>query len=756
MAVRTRRRALRWRARVASLTTAAAVTVAGLAVTASGATYAEEKRSLRDQLGAPRAIDLLASSSRAQRLRGIALLNAQLNGPSGLESVTKPASARAERAAKKRRNHARQVLVAALGSDGQAKTTVERLAIVRALADWAGEADVRQAFAEFGLHARSNRSPEIAEQIRGTAALALARSGDSEAYEQLGVMLRVGGETGDVIADALTAYPPKDPEWVVAGSRRPTVPFLEALSMHDTPAVRKLLRKAVSHTRAPIRAKAALVLNDLGDPETKGLAEYWLKADSPPVLQLAAFEILCQHEPAAAAAHLPRLLNRAATARAALVISRRCGAQPLTKPLIAVLGRDEDPGWVVAVMRALGAIDAVGDSKATAAVVQHFPSATTGALAARALAESEANAAPIPMAVMAAALRDEKARRNAARAVMGAWIQGGSRIDLEPAGLRPALEQLLASGSSDGKAGSHDASEANEANDDRALGAWGLSVLDKERGRQLLASDDVVVAAGAARGWLDAGRESASLAKRAAAEKDPDARWAFAGSLVDIESARGVPTSILVAWTDDAPLLAPLAARALAARDDSHARGAVQSLMGSPSVHIRSHVADGLGYATNPDAIARLRRLYLDGEATVRLAAVRALARRREEAGRPLLTLAARYDVDPRVRSVAGRGLHAPGSKSAKGAPAKRRFFGGVRLRGDTYDAQTKPLLIADGTGLLRPMRPAADGWIGFVGLEPGDETSDFTVVSVPGAKAKPGKARKSPARKPGTVESGP
>lgn len=752
MAVRNRRRASVLSRRRAVLLAVTAAVWAGLVVTPSGATRAEDKRSVRDQIGAQRAIDLLASASRAERLRGIALLNAQLNGPSGIEggaADTPHVSDRTTRAVKKRRNHARQALVAALKADGQAKTAVERLAVVRALADWAGDADVRQVFVEFGLHARSVRAPEVAIQVRGTVALALARSGDSDAYEQLGVVLAVGGATGDLVAEALTAYPPKDPGWVLAGSRHPTVPFLRALSARDTPSTRKLLRKAVGHTRAPIRAKAALVLDEFGDSETQGLAEYWLKEDSPPVTRLAAFEILCKRDPAAAAAHLPRLLNRVTTGRAAIEIARRCAKEPLTKRLVAVLGRDEDLQWVAAVMGALGAVD---DAKATAALVRYFPSATTGALAARALAEHEAGASS--MALLTAALRDEATRRNAARAIMGAWIQGGAQAELEPAALRPALEQLLAS--SDG--------------DDRSLGAWALAFLNEERGQRLLASKDLIVAASAARGWLDTGRNGAAIARRAAVEKDATARRAFAVSLVDIENAAWVPTSTLTAWVDDDPLLAPLAARALAARDDAHARSAVQSLMArtgaGSAAHLRAHVADGLGYAGDPDAVARLSELYRSGEPSVRLAAIRALARRHEKAREPVLALAARYDIDRHVRDAARRALGmevtptGSGGRSAVGTTAggaqKRRFFSHVEPLDESSEARPTSLLVADRTGILRPLQPSADGWIALVGLETGGEAEDITVVTPPESGSAPNEASESAAPRRGTVDSGP
>jgi cellulose synthase operon protein C len=736
MAVRTNRQG---RKRAGAL-----AAIAAFAVALSSTALAEQKRSVRDRIGAERAIELLASSSRDERLRGIAQLNAQLNTPFAKVSGTKAANA-----AKKRRNHAKQALVAALKEKGQAKTAVERLAVVRALADWAHEAAVMQALTEFGLHARSVRSPDLAMQVRGTAALALARSGEIDAYKQLGTQLIAGDATGSLIAEALIVYPPKDPDWVLAGARRPTVPFLRVLATRDTPATRKLLRKTVKEPRASVRAKAALVLDDFGDAETKGLATVWLERGSAPVLQLAGFEILCRHNPTAAAKHLPRLLNRVVTGRAAIEISRRCGALALTQPLVAALARDEDPEWVAAVLRALGAI---GGREATQVVVAQFSSETMGALAADALANNDGGTATT--AVMREAMRDNKTRRNATRAVLGAWIQSGMPQEKEPEGLRPALEGLLAARSDT----IHMAQKGREAQtphaiqavqatqaaddyarqveltkDDNALGAWGLAILDEARGRQLLASKDPIVVAGAARGWLDAGRDGAGLAERAAGQTNLTTRRAFALSLLDIKNAHQIPTSILVTWVESDPSLKPLAARALAARDDAHARSVVASLLNSADKHVQSHLADGLGYATHPDAVSRLRRLYMNGNAAVRLAAIRALARRDESAGKPTLVLAAHYDIDRRVRDtarvavgqpitpVAVRGA-APATSSepaepGAGATQYRRFFSHVTRVEDSFDTLREPLLVADDTGLLRPLSPAEDGWVGFVGV---------------------------------------
>lgn len=727
MAVRSKE--ARFRVSATARAALVATAVATCLLTLSGATGAEPKRSVREQIGAERAVDLLESSSVESRLRGIALLNAQLNGPSGVdEAPSSPTAAtdpRMMRAATKRRNHAKRKLVAALGATGQSKTAKERLAIVRALADWAEEAEVMQALTEFGLHARSVRQPEVAFQVRGTTALALARSGDADAYKQLGVMLTAGDTTGDLIAEALTTYPPEDPDSVLAGSRRPTVPFLNTLATHDSPATRKFLRDAIKNPRAPLRAKAALVLDAFGDPETKGLAEFWLKQKSnPPVLQLAAFEILCRHDARAAAEHLPRLLNRPVTARAAVEISRRCGAGALTKPLVPVLEWDEDPNWVTEVMRALGAI---GDERATTTLVERFSSGETGALAAHALAENERGAASTSASVVTAALANEKTRRNAARAVLGSWIQRGAPPEGVPPELRSALEKLSAS----------------SADDDKALGAWGLAFIDEERGRQLLASKESVIVASAARGWVDAGRDGSALAQRAVSETDLETRRAFAVSLIDIDSAQSVPTSVLVEWVEGDPLLAPLAARALAARDDAHARSAVASLLNAASVHARAHVADGLGYARNPDAIARLNTLYLDGERAVRLAAVRALARRRDPARRGVLTSAARYDIDTRVRDTARQALGqpltpkaavaAPPGQTPRGRSGSRRFFSHVARIEDSFDPHRGPVLVADDTGLLRPMQPAQDGFLAFVGEDACDnDASTKLEVVVP------------------------
>ena len=103
----------------------------------------------------------------------------------------------------------------------------------------------------------------------------------------------------------------------------------------------------------------------------------------------------------------------------------------------------------------------------------------------------------------------------------------------------------------------------------------------------------------------------------------------------------------------------------------------------------------------------------------------------------------------------AGSGMRTAAGTTAGGAP-RRRFFSHVELLDESSEARPTSILVADGTGILRPMQPSADGWVGFVGLETGGEAENITVVIPPESESAPNEASESAAPRRGTVDSGP
>jgi hypothetical protein len=129
-------------------------------------------------------------------------------------------------------------------------------------------------------------------------------------------------------------------------------------------------------------------------------------------------------------------------------------------------------------------------------------------------------------------------------------------------------------------------------------------------------------------------------------------------SLASFESAQLVPSDVLLDLIEARGLGAPLAARALAARDSRSLRPKLLALLSNDDALLRSHVALGLGRSSESSALGVLTRAYrFETDASVRLAIVRALATRREPARERSLRLARDLDGSPAVRQAAALGL---------------------------------------------------------------------------------------------------
>jgi hypothetical protein len=201
-------------------------------------------------------------------------------------------------------------------------------------------------------------------------------------------------------------------------------------------------------------------------------------------------------------------------------------------------------------------------------------------------------------------------------------------------------------------------------------------------------------------------------------ESDPGAergrREALVPGLLARHDGGKVPTRVLESWVEEGGASAPLAARALAVRDDEETLGRLARLLGSGAPALRSHVALGLGRSPRPDAAGRLVDAYtFETEAGVRRAIVRALSWRKEPQRERALRLAAALDPDRATRALARQAL--------RGLPAPERTggdlvawiqvdgaAGATALRWERPDGLVVPV-VTDGDGaLLVPGLPAA------------------------------------------------
>jgi hypothetical protein len=108
-------------------------------------------------------------------------------------------------------------------------------------------------------------------------------------------------------------------------------------------------------------------------------------------------------------------------------------------------------------------------------------------------------------------------------------------------------------------------------------------------------------------------------------------RAALGVGLLSWDGADRVPTEKLVARLEQGDPLAPLLARALAARDSADLRPVVENLLSSGDPSVRGHTALGLARSRHPGAVALLEEAYrFETDPSVRRAgSARAPGRRR-------------------------------------------------------------------------------------------------------------------------------
>jgi hypothetical protein len=255
-------------------------------------------------------------------------------------------------------------------------------------------------------------------------------------------------------------------------------------------------------------------------------------------------------------------------------------------------------------------------------------------------------------------------------------------------GLGAALETLLAS----------------SVPADRAAGAWGQAARDPARAITLLSHSDRVVVCAAARAALSP-EVAPTAAERLAKEKDPVVRTALAIALAREPSARLVPTKLLTELALGGGPAAPIAAKALAARDE---RATIDLLLGSSDPLVRTHVALGLSDNRDPAVVGLLsRRFKFETDASVRYAMVVALSRRSETSRRVTLREAADLDGDTRVRQAARRAL------SGSRLPALPRGTGTLWLSlvaSQKGGAVSQEAMIGMPSGLSLPVVADPDG----------------------------------------------
>jgi hypothetical protein len=525
--------------------------------------------------------------------------------------------------------------------------------------------------------------------VRETAALSLAKSGHAAALEALGTALRQGGTTAELAELALLAHPPRNLAPVLRARGAPTVALVRALGELGDQRGFHVLRDAASRGGPEVRAEASVALTRLGDLETVELARHWLKTEKNPLLRIAATRILCMTHTADRGAAIAGLLLSPDTHAAGLELALAAPHPSLSAPLAATLPALEPPG-VRTTLSALGRIPGAGAVKLLGAELAKPDRAAAAAYALGLAVDEQATY------VLESASRQALTRRLAARA----GVVRAVTLAEPPRALQVTLETLL---------GSRDAG-------DRAVGAWGLAVLDRRRGRELLHSRDTVIVRAVARAALDE-PFAIDAAQRLLVESEPVTRAALSIALAHLAAAERIPTKLVVFLLDEVPAAAPLAARVLARRNPPDLRSRVEALQTSSDPLLRAHTALGMSEGDPALALGALSRMYrYETDAAVRRAIVSGLGRLPPSRLRhDTLELAASLDPDPEARQ---RARFAP-------SLARRQSFGQEPLWVEVTEAapgaQAQFAVLAIlATDLALPAVPDPDGIVSMIGLPAG------------------------------------
>lgn len=582
-----------------------------------------------------------------------------------------------------------ELLAKSLEPGGDAKTFEERLTAVRALAAHARSPIARPALARI-MASASTEDESVEVLVRGTAALALARSGEPAGIEVLGKALRQEGPVAQAAAMALVAHPPRDLGPIVRSRGALTLGLVEALEELGDQRAFHALRGFAKYGPAEHKARAALALTRLGDYETVAVARHWLRTEKEPALRLAAGEILTLSAEPDAPRALLALLSKPETADRALALAL-ANPSPALVPTLAKRLETAEPSTAPAL---IGAIGRAGGERAATVLERELSRTERAASAAYALAlfpDSRGGE------VLEGALGRPATRRLAARALVIRALRLGQRAS----GLGEALDALLAS----------------SVAADRAAGAWGHAALDPNKAVELVAHEDLVVVRAAARTAL--GRRAAIAAvEQLGTTSDPLTRTALAIGLCHAAGAERAPTRLLAELVAEGGPAAPLAARALAARDASPDRPQLETLLASGDPVVRAHVALGLAESDDPSALGLLAKHYrTERDAAVRHAVVIALSQRREASRERTLRLAADLDPDSRVRQAARR---ARAGSRLSALPVGGGTFWLELVDSGTGTGSARGALVSTPSGVGLPVVSDPDGLITLDGLPEG------------------------------------
>lgn len=565
-----------------------------------------------------------------------------------------------------------------------------RLAAVRVLSRHLAHKAVRRVLSTVLQQARDGAAESPPQWLaRGTAAMALARHG---VYKPLLTALLAGGPGAEPARDALRAYPPARFEDFLGKTGRLSVAHIRWLGkLGDLRAI-PVLRKQRTRKQDTVRWAAAVALARLGDESVLPEARRWLR-DKRSDARFAAAEVFARLDAPEFSSAIEPLLLAKKTRDRALVLVEGAPRAGLIKAMTTVARSDT---VVSRRRRAIRWLGGWGTVEAIESLATFLDDPERGHEALFALGRSEGEPARGQLARRLATVeRGTQAERDVLRACLLRGVPDAERVP----GLQKRLRGQLVGADPDG----------------RAVGSYGLVLLNPAEATRLLTHADFVVVGAAARA---VGRRVPTVAvarfgreAKTSRERPTWVQLALGAALLadDVE----VSSSQLVRWVQGGTPLAPLAAFRLAARDAPLFRPRVRRWLGGGDPLIRAHLGHGLGLSPEPDAVSLLREAYrFEPRADVRRALVRGLSLRKEALGRVTLKLAQQLDPDAEVRALARAALRDV-SLDWRATPAGRAS---VWVRLDGADAvRVAQFVHADGLATVVLSDPSGDMMIGGV-----------------------------------------
>jgi HEAT repeat protein len=597
-------------------------------------------------------------------------------------------------------------------ADSPTNDDLTLIELARALAPFAKQEAPRQKLVQLlnaTARSRGRNNPaasvsaarvELARQI---AARALVASRDPKALDAIENAAREGGSTQENALRALASDPYAAPR---AGGEAVIAPPTSAAAVRalaqsgDLRVLDALLAKSQGSFDAPLRAACMSALGALGDGRVRPIAIAAF-ADGDARVREAAGDALVSLDAPERFHAVTQLVGNDDTMHAGVRLAHRAQDGEVVKALAARFAATNDAPLRLEILAALGRGIATEDGLKVLASVAGDP--VLGGDAVHAIARSPNAAA---MATLERLALTRPLRRLAVRGYVVRALLRAERSS--------ALDEVV------------DALRASTDSADRALAAFARVALRREDARAGLADRDAAVRRAAAMASLASydGHTlpvANALLRRYTGEPDESTRAVLAIGLIDGDPDAIVPTRALELRIEAGGADAALSAAALAARKGDAVKAKLETYETSPDPIMRAHVARGLGASEEPSATGRLaEETRYEAEPLVRLAQITALARRPSAPSRnEMLTIAASYDPEARIRDVAARGL--------RGAPPPAswpiREVAWLRVATSSGAPPSEPMLgsYVTSEGIAIPIAFDADGYALVAGIPPGD-----------------------------------